>query len=225
MKHSVIDPANHALPTIVVMAKTPVAGAVKTRLCPPFTALQAAELAEAALLDTLDTVLATQAARRVLALAGSPGSWIPAGFEIVAQHGEGLDERIANAIAPLSGPVLIVGMDTPQLTVRHLTLPWAPNDAWFGPAADGGFWGLGLLAPDPDLVRGVPMSRTDTGAIQLARLRAAGLRVGILPTLRDVDTAEDAEAVAAAAPFSRFATRHAALIAGLSADLEVTRVG
>ncbi|MBA3742117.1 DUF2064 domain-containing protein [Sporichthya sp.] len=215
--------------TIVVMAKTPVTGQVKTRLCPPFTPLQAAQLAQEALLDTLDTVLATPATRRVLALAGSPGAWVPAGFEVVAQHGDGLDERIANALAPLSGPVLVIGMDTPQLTVRHLTLPWAPYDAWFGPAADGGFWGLGLRDPDPELVRGVPMSCTDTGAIQLARLRAAGLSVGILPTLRDVDTAEDAEAVAAAAPGSRFAARHSALTADLSADvsadLEVTSVG
>ncbi|HUR73553.1 MAG TPA: TIGR04282 family arsenosugar biosynthesis glycosyltransferase [Sporichthya sp.] len=216
------------LTTILVMAKTPVPGRVKTRLCPPFTPTQAAELAEAALLDTLDTVLAAPAERRILALAGAPGSWVPAGFEVVAQRGAGLDERIAHALAPLSGPVLVIGMDTPQLTVGQLTLSWEEHDAWFGPAADGGFWALALRKPDPDLVVGVPMSRSDTGAVQLARLRAARLTVGLLPELRDVDTPEDAAAVAAATPASRFATRHATSIAALPADVQdrvVTHVG
>ncbi|WP_131764079.1 DUF2064 domain-containing protein, partial [Actinomadura fibrosa] len=73
------------------------------------------------------------------------------------------------------------------------------------PAADGGFWLLGLRRPDARLLRGVPMSRPDTGAIQFGRLRAAGLEVAVLPELTDVDTARDAEAVAAAAPHGRFA--------------------
>ncbi len=209
------------LSTIVVMAKAPVAGRVKTRLCPPFTPAHAASLAAAALRDTLAAALSAPAARRVLALDGAPGPWVPAGFEVIAQQGSGLDERIANAIAPLSGPVLVIGMDTPQLTPHQLTLSWAEHDAWFGPAEDGGFWALALHDPNPALVLGVPMSRTDTGAIQLARLRDAGLRVGLLPALLDVDTAADASAVAAAAPGTHFATRHAELVAGL----EVSHVG
>lgn len=211
--------------TIVVMAKTPMPGQVKTRLCPPFTPVQAAELARAALLDTLDAVLAAPATRRVLALEGAPHSWVPAGFEVLPQRGTGLDDRIANAIAPIATPVLVIGMDTPQVTPRHLTVSWGEHDAWFGPAADGGFWALGLRHPDPALVRGVPMSRTDTGAVQLARLHTAGLRVGALATLRDVDTAEDAAVVAAAAPQSRFAARHGELVATRPGLVEVTRVG
>lgn len=199
--------------TILVMAKTPVPGRVKTRLCPPFTPEQAAALALAALLDTLDTVLATPAARRVLALAGEPGPWMPGGVEVLPQHGAGLDDRIANALDAVSGPVVLIGMDTPQLTVDQIDLSFADHDAWFGPAADGGFWALGLQEPDPALVRGVPMSRPSTGAEQLHRLLRAGLRVGHLPTLRDVDTAADARRVAAAVPDGRFAralTQHTA---------------
>ena len=98
-------------------------------------------------------------------------------------------------------------MDTPQLTPALLAVDWEAADAWFGQAADGGFWGLGLRRPDAALVRGVPMSTADTGAVQRARLHAAGLRVAELPLLRDVDTAADAVAVAHQAPRSRFAAR------------------
>jgi glycosyltransferase A (GT-A) superfamily protein (DUF2064 family) len=182
---------------------------VKTRLTPPFAPAEAAALAEAALLDTLDVVLATPARRHVLVLDGAPGDWLPAGIEVVPQGSGGLDERIARALDGIRGPVLLVGMDTPQLTVHQLTVSFADHDGWFGPAEDGGFWALGLAEPDPALVRGVPMSADDTGAVQLARLRDAGLRVGLLPRLRDVDTAHCAAAVSALAPHTRFAAVHA----------------
>ena len=119
----------------------------------------------------------------------------------------GLDERLAGAFAEADGPALLIGMDTPQLTPGLLAVDWRVADAWFGPAADGGFWGLGLRVPDAALVRGVPMSTAGTGAIQLARLNAAGLRVARLPVLRDVDTAADAVSVARLAPRTRFAAQ------------------
>jgi glycosyltransferase A (GT-A) superfamily protein (DUF2064 family) len=84
---------------------------------------------------------------------------------------------------------------------------WTAADAAFGPAADGGFWALGLRVPDPGLLLGVPMSTTSTGAVQRARLVAAGLRVTDLPQLRDVDTAADAVAIARLAPRTGFAAR------------------
>jgi len=189
------------------MAKEPVPGRVKTRLVPPCTPRQAAALAEAALADTLHAVLAAPARRRVLVLDGEPGPWLPPGFDVVPQCGGSLDERLAAAFAAVPGPALLIGMDTPQLTPALLAVDWEAADAWFGPAADGGFWGLGLRRPDGALVRGVPMSTADTGAVQQARLRAAGLRVAELPRLRDVDTAADAVAVARQAPQSRFAAR------------------
>ncbi|WP_369274073.1 DUF2064 domain-containing protein [Streptomyces sp. R11] len=190
--------------TLLVIAKEPRPGRVKTRLTPPFTPEEAAVLAEAALVDTLDAVARTPARRRVLVLDGTPGPWLPPGFDVVRQCAGGLDERLAQAFAGCDGPALLIGMDTPHVTPELLTVDWSGCDAYFGPAEDGGFWALGMAEPDPARLRGVPMSTPRTGALQRARL--AGLRVRDLPCLRDVDTAYDADLVAAAAPGGRFAT-------------------
>ncbi|QEU94304.1 TIGR04282 family arsenosugar biosynthesis glycosyltransferase [Streptomyces kanamyceticus] len=207
--------------TLLVIAKEPLPGRVKTRLTPPFTPTEAARLAEAALVDTLRAVAATPVRRRVLVLDGTPGPWLPTGFDVVPQVAGGLDERLAAAFAGCTGPALLIGMDTPQVTPELLGAgldglgdshddPYEDSydesyDACFGPADDGGFWALGLARPDPELLRGVPMSTPTTGAVQRARLVAAGLRVRDLRRLRDVDTAADAASVAAAAPHGRFA--------------------
>ncbi|WP_416971737.1 TIGR04282 family arsenosugar biosynthesis glycosyltransferase [Streptomyces sp. 4F14] len=196
--------------TLLVIAKQPLPGRVKTRLTPPYTPEEAAALAEASLTDTLNTLLRVPAHRRVLVLQGTPGPWLPPGYEVVPQTPGGLDERIAAAFAHhADGPALLVGMDTPHLTPGHLTgVGEDGHDAWFGPAADGGFWALGLADParTGHLVRGVPMSTDRTGAIQRRRLTDAGLTVRDLPVLRDVDTAADATEVAALCPpGSRFA--------------------
>ncbi|WP_432154315.1 TIGR04282 family arsenosugar biosynthesis glycosyltransferase [Streptomyces tricolor] len=193
--------------TLLVIAKEPLPGRVKTRLTPPFSPGEAAALAEAALADTLHAVAAAPATRRVLVLDGAPGPWLPPGFEVVPQCAGGLDVRLADAFARCAGPALLIGMDTPQVTPELLTVDFAGYDACFGPAEDGGFWALGLAEPNPALLRGVPMSTRRTGAVQRRRLRDAGLRVRELPRLRDVDTAADAVAVAALAPHGRFAAR------------------
>ncbi|MFJ3497008.1 DUF2064 domain-containing protein [Streptomyces sp. NPDC086091] len=205
---SAARPAGAGSPvTLLVIAKEPVPGRVKTRLTPPFAPWEAAALAEASLADTLAAVAAAPAARRVLVLDGRPGPWLPPGFDVVPQCAGGLDERLADAFARSAGPALLIGMDTPQVTPELLTVDFADCDAYFGAAEDGGFWALGLAAPDPALLRGVPMSTAETGAVQRARLVAAGLRVRELPRLRDVDHASDARAVAALAPGGRFAAR------------------
>ncbi|WP_424534118.1 TIGR04282 family arsenosugar biosynthesis glycosyltransferase [Sphaerisporangium viridialbum] len=197
---------------ILVIAKEPVPGQVKTRLCPPCTEEQAARLAAAALEDTLHTVAATCAAHQVLALQGLPGPWLPPGFTVIPQRGRGLDERLAAAFTDAHGlhpmPTVLVGMDTPQLTPPLLEAAadaLTGHDAVYGPAADGGFWLLGLRRPDPALLLGVPMSQPGTGAAQLRRLRQAGLSTALMPELRDVDTFADALHVAAQSPGTRFA--------------------
>ncbi len=196
---------------LLVIAKAPVPGRSKTRLCPPCTAAQAAALAQAALRDTLAAVAATPARRRVLVLDGEPGAWLPPGIEVVAQRGGGLAERLACAFddAAAGGPALLIGMDTPQVTSSVLQ---AGLDALrdgarsvLGLAADGGYWAIGIRRPDPAVFAGVPMSLPCTGAAQRIRLRQLGLDPVALPVLRDVDRIDDAIEVAALAPGGHFA--------------------
>lgn len=217
--------------TLIVIAKTPVPGRVKTRLTPPFTPQEAAALAEAALADTLRAARETDVEHRLLVLDGVPRAPWHRDFTVVPQVPGTLDRRLAAAFAQAAlrdpGPVLLVGMDTPQITPDLLRscLPGAEDaehtedtegtdaaaDATLGPADDGGFWCLGFREPrgldlEAHLV-GVPMSTDHTGRDQLGRLRAAGLSVRLAPTLRDVDTVEDADHVAALVPESRFGVR------------------
>jgi uncharacterized protein len=187
--------------TLIVIAKEPVPGRAKTRLCPPCTPAQSAQLAEASLADTLATVAATPAPRRVCVLEGAPGAWLPAGVEVLPQRGGPLDERLAAAFDDVGGPALLVGMDTPQLSPRLLAeaaarLMRPGTGAVLGLADDGGWWAIGLRRPDPALFIGVPMSEDTTGLVQLARLEGAGLETDLLPQLRDMDTIDDARAAA-----------------------------
>src|SRR4051812_30616875 len=101
---------------VLVLAKEPVPGRVKTRLCPPFDHEAAARLAEAALADTLEAVAHCGAERRVLALDGRPGWWLPEGFEVIPQVVGPFDRRLAAAWDATGGPGLQIGMDTPQVT-------------------------------------------------------------------------------------------------------------
>ena len=210
---------------VLVVTKAPVPGAAKTRLCPPATPAQAAAIAAASLLDTLD---AARGRRTVVALTGRLRAAAGRGellralarCSVVGQDGAGLGTRLAaahRAAAALlgPGPVVQLGMDTPQLTPALLeaaAVLLSGADAVLGPAVDGGWWALGLHDPrHAAVLAAVPMSRSDTGGRTLHALRRGGLRVALLPPLRDVDTMADAELVAADAPDGRFAAAVAAV--------------
>ncbi len=212
-------------PVLLVLAKSPVAGLAKTRLCPPATPREAAGIAAAALLDTLAAVRSMPGARAMVAWTGELADAEActelgpalARTELFAQRGESLGARIAAAHAEVArrapgAAVLQIGMDTPQLDAAALAAALAPltrdggPDAVLGPAPDGGWWALGLRRPElARIIESVPTSRPDTGERTLSALRAAGLSVEVLMPVRDVDTAEDAHAVATEAPHGRFA--------------------
>jgi uncharacterized protein len=203
---------------LVVIAKEPLPGKAKTRLSPPCTPSQAATLAEAALLDTLDAVARTPTHRRVLVLDGSPRRWRRPGLDVIPQRGVGLGERLAAAFEDVAEPALLVGMDTPQLTPRLLldgmrALASPDVDAVLGRAVDGGYWTIGLKRGGSEAFAGVPMSCAATWTRQRARLHELGFSVHDHRHLRDVDTIEDACLVARAAPGSRFASSLAAITA------------
>lgn len=189
---------------VVVLAKVPAPGRVKTRLCPPCTPDQAARVAAAALADTLTAVNAARADARILVTDVPCGP--PPGWSNALQRGGPLAERLTNAFADAHA-TLLVGMDTPQLTAAHLDDALRllrDSDAVLGPAEDGGWWALGLREPaHAAVLRDIPTSTATTGEQSLAALRRRGLRVAELPRLRDVDTAPDAHAVAALCPPGR----------------------
>lgn len=229
--------------TVLVMAKAPVPGRVKTRLCPPLTATAAARLAAAALLDTVDSVDLFEAAsagsvRKVIALDGPlvdavdgpliAGRITSAGagrWTRIPQRGTGFADRLILAHRDAAGrrPVVQIGMDTPQLSGGLMAEASAALfrgrvDAVVGPAADGGWWSLGVRnAQMARALFDVPMSTSDTGELTIRALRADGLRVALLPMLTDVDTFADAVEVADAAPGTRFARTFRAVSTGTAA--------
>jgi len=186
---------------LTIIAKTPEPGRVKTRLCPPCTPQQAAEVAAAALADTLDAVDATVAdaqwghVRRVVLLDGRPGEWIPTGYDVLAQRGDELGERLANGFDDL-GPGVIVGMDTPAAGPwlgEALRVVTTGCDV-IGLACDGGYWVIGLSATNREVFDGITTGASHTGLAQLHRLHRLGRPVRMLPMARDLDDIDDLRA-------------------------------
>lgn len=208
---------------MTIIAKAPVAGRAKTRLCSPCTPDEAAEVAAAALADTIEAVdaLATRLSfRRVLLLDGATPSWVPSDYDVIAQRGDGLGERLRNGFADL-GPGVIIGMETPHV-VRLLgeALATLARDVdVIGPATDGGYWMIGLGSTSasidrlPAIFDGVPMSTPQTGEVQIERLRAGGRPVETLVIARDLDTYDDLVEVATSGRFGRLPTLAAEIVA------------
>lgn len=196
---------------LTVIAKEPIAGQVKTRLTPPLDPDQAAQIAAACLHDTFESVLSFASehddVRPVALIDGETGPWIPDGFEVARQHGDGLGERLADGFDQL-GPGLIIGMDTPS-SGRHFAAAFDAlrlgHDA-IGMTVDGGYWGIGLAAVDSTVFDGVPMSTEQTGSDQLARLQELGRTVTVLPTVHDLDHFEDIAPIVAEMPGSHLAS-------------------
>lgn len=204
--------------SLLVVAKAPVPGQAKSRLGATVGDEEAAQIAAAALLDTLD--VAVQTGRPVVvALTGELRHGARAEeliaacarHRVVRQRGEDFAARLiaAHHDADLGHGVVQIGMDTPQVTVGHLQqveTALSGHDAALGPAEDGGWWALGVREPGwTQCLTTVAMSRPDTGDRTAEALVGLGARVGRGPALRDVDTWHDALAVAELIPGSRFA--------------------
>lgn len=212
-----IEPLN-----CLIVAKAPVAGLAKTRLGAATGDDAAADLAAAALLDTLDVCSEVFAPRnRFLALDGDLRAAVRRSdiesrmesWTVFPQRGADFAARLVSAHAEVGqrtpGAILQLGMDTPQVHASLLQDVGAcldTGDAVLGPAIDGGWWVLALRDPThAKVLAGIPTSSRRTGELTREALRDAGLRVAMAPVLHDVDTVMDAQVVAAAAPHTRFA--------------------
>ncbi|MDQ3218845.1 MAG: DUF2064 domain-containing protein [Actinomycetota bacterium] len=200
---------NSAVPRLILLAKSPQPGLSKTRLCPPLSPQEAADLAEVALIATLAAVMSTPGCEPLLVLEGPVGDWTPP-IEVLPQRGNTLGERLTAAFEDAHGPSLVVGMDTPQVTPELLTqgleqLRCPEFDAVLAPTTDGGYWAVGLTRPHPEAFLDVPMSTPWTGAAQRACFERLSLRCASLPELTDFDLFSDARRVALEMPDSEFA--------------------
>ena len=192
---------------VAVMAKAPSAGTVKTRLCPPLSPAEAAELADAFLRDAwtgvrgldgvVPAVLYAPDEARAFFEALAPGT------ALLPQRGGDLGARLAHAFEDLLalgvGGAIVIGSDAPTLPRAILTqaiAEMADADLVLGPSEDGGYYLIGLRAPRPELFADVAWSTDTVFDATIERARAAGLSIAILPAWFDVDTPADLDRLA-----------------------------
>jgi rSAM/selenodomain-associated transferase 1 len=191
---------------MAIMAKAPRAGTVKTRLCPPLLAAEAAALYRCFLLDKIATVGALADAQPVIAYtpegAHAEVAALAPGFAFVAQRGPDLGARLYATLSGLLGAghraAIAVDSDTPTLPLdflqRAVDLLGRPGpDVVLGPTEDGGYYLIGVRAAHRDLFEDVPWSTSEVLETTLRRAANAGLETACLPSWFDVDTAEDLE--------------------------------
>jgi len=198
---------------LVIFAKAPIPGQVKTRLCPPLTPDEAATLHGSFVLDTLErTKLAVTKLKvpfdRYLACAPSSGLVFFKIMEerqsvhLLDQEGDDLGRRMNRVFETMFGrgyrQVMIVGTDVPALPLDYyqqaLTV-LETHDLVLGPARDGGYYMIGLKKPAPALFENMPWSTGGVLTLTRAKAGTLGLSEALLPEWRDVDTLDDLQAI------------------------------
>lgn len=199
---------------LAIFLKAPVAGKVKTRLCPPLQEQEALLLYTAFLEDLLDAASRTRCRSLWLFYEGqSPREYLPEELvqrlntplgrlrELPQSTGD-LGQRINSAIDALADrnalPVLFVGSDHPDLPtlyMDHLLVALASADLVLGKASDGGAWGIGVREPHPALFDEIPWSREDTARSLLDRAISLGLTERVLAPWHDVDEVDELRAL------------------------------
>ncbi len=195
----------HAKLLLVVVAKAPVPGEVKTRLIPHFTPAEAADLYRCFLEDRITGIRSLQGMDQAVAFtpadaretfAGLTGN----GFKLLAQKGENLGQRLNHIflekLARGYDAVSIIDSDTPDLPAAIVEqsfriLMSGGVDAVFGPCDDGGYYLVGLRRPHPELFEDIPWSTAAVLTVTLEKATRLGVRTKLLPGWNDLDTFED----------------------------------
>jgi rSAM/selenodomain-associated transferase 1 len=188
--------------TLLVVAKQPAPGHTKTRLCPPLTPSQAAELYECFLRDTLDAMRKVPGVEPVIGYLPNDAQdyfhQLAPDMSLIRQRGSSLGERLdgllKQALTGGSRKAVVMDSDSPTLPVDYLSMAFeqlTETDVVLGPTTDGGYYLIGVKQPQPRLLRQVQMSTSHVLADTLALARASGLSVSLLPNWYDVDTIAD----------------------------------
>ncbi|UCH89291.1 MAG: TIGR04282 family arsenosugar biosynthesis glycosyltransferase [Thermoplasmata archaeon] len=190
---------------VVIMAKEPKVGEVKTRLIPPLSPKTASELYFNFLLDKIHAVQSIKGIHPYLAYYPESGSKfftgiVPTDFKLIKQEGKNLGERLANTSSVLIDSdfvkVLMIDSDTPNLPVSYIEHGLEvlnENDAVLGPCEDGGYYLIGIKSKSPGLFRDIPWSTPHVTKETLERADKLGLKITMLEKWYDVDTIEDLE--------------------------------
>ena len=190
---------------LVIFAKAPLVGQVKTRLCPPLSPETAAELARCFLVDTVERACRLPTVKVYLAITPAESeplfrSLLPFPVEYLAQRGTSLGEREHNSFVDLfqhgATRMVLIGSDIPTLPLSHLQeafqhLEDARGDAVFGPSSDGGYYLVGMRVLHPELFENISWSTSSVMADTLAQAEKHGLNVTFVPPWHDVDDKDD----------------------------------
>ncbi len=195
---------------LAIMAKAPRPGEVKTRLCPPLSPAEAAELYRCFLLDKVAQVRSIDGATAVLAFTPDTDrhtfETLAPGVSLLAQRGDDLGSRLLNGLDELlrGGHVaaLAIDSDTPTLPTDFLRqaidLVVEPGvDVVLGPTEDGGYYLIGMRTAWPSLFAAMPWSTAEVFPETIRRAEAQGLRVACLPCWFDVDRGDDLDRLVA----------------------------
>lgn len=185
---------------LAIFAKTPLPGRVKTRLSPPLSLRQSADLYRCMLLDTIARVRSLQT-DTVIFYEGSEEFFRQAAPEatLIHQHAGGLGIRLERAFDELAamgyGPRVVIGTDAPDLPLGYIEeafrLMESGSDAVFGPAADGGYYLVAVSGGYGELFRDIPWSGEQVLEASLRQAGASGLTASLLAPWYDVDSYAD----------------------------------
>jgi len=188
---------------LVVMAKNPVPGRVKTRLSPPLSEIEAAEAYRCFLADRLAEMSALQGIDLALAYAPAEAqatfaAFTPERIRLMVQHGENLSDKLVNLFRDIFAEgyrfTAVMDSDTPDLSREIMRQSFgllATTDAVFGPCKDGGYYLIGIKQNRPELFREIPWSKANVLAVSLKKAAELGLETALLPRRNDIDTYED----------------------------------
>jgi len=190
---------------LIVVAREPVPGSTKTRLCPPFTPESAAEFYRRLLLDTLTLMSRLEAADHVVAYTPDDArayfaNLVPNGFRLIPQQGADLGERLSSALRHHFDlgyrRVVVMNSDGPTLPLTCLEAAFSgldQADVTLGPGHDGGYYLIGMKRLHAELFQGIAWSTEHVLEQTLVACRRLGLTAHELPLWYDIDVAADLE--------------------------------